>query len=77
MGRTTKRSIIGGDLNLPYEDWNSHVEKSRGTRVFLNRLVWENGCTQKIARSEGMLCLAFILTGPKVCSPLKVMFRDQ
>ena len=46
MGRTTKRCIIGGDLSLPYADWNGHVEKSRGTRVLLNRLVWENGCTQ-------------------------------
>jgi hypothetical protein len=33
--RTTKHSIIGGDLNLFYADWNSHVEKSRGTQVFL------------------------------------------
>jgi len=41
-GRTTKRSIIGGDLNLPYADWNGHTEKSRGTQIFLNRLVWEN-----------------------------------
>jgi len=46
MGRTTKRSIIGGDLNLPYADWNGHVEESRGTGVFLNRPAWENGCTQ-------------------------------
>ena len=35
MGRTTKRSIIGGDLTLPYADWNVHAEKSRGTQVFL------------------------------------------
>jgi len=40
MGRTTKRSIIEGDLNLLYADWNDHVEKSRGIPVFLNRLVW-------------------------------------
>ena len=44
-GRTMKRSIIGGDLNLPYANWNGHAEKSRGTEVFLNRLVWENGYT--------------------------------
>ena len=47
-GRTTKRSIIGGDLNLPYADWNGQAEKSRGTQVFLNRLVWENGYTQVV-----------------------------
>jgi len=43
MGRTTKRSIIRGDLNILYVDWNGHTEKSRGTSIFLNRLVWENG----------------------------------
>jgi endonuclease/exonuclease/phosphatase family metal-dependent hydrolase len=47
-GRTTKRSIIGGDLNLPYADQNGHVKKSRGTQAFLNRLVWENGYTQVV-----------------------------
>jgi len=39
MGRTTKHSITGGDLNIPYADWNGHAEKSRGTQVFLNTLV--------------------------------------
>ena len=31
MGSTMKCSIIGGDLNLTYADWNGHVEKSWGT----------------------------------------------
>jgi len=53
MGRTTKRSIIAGDLNLPYADWNGHAEKSRGTQVFLSRLVWENGYTQVVNSSTG------------------------
>jgi len=48
MGGTTKCSIIGGDLILPYADWNGHAEKSRGTQIFLNRLVWENGYTQLV-----------------------------
>ena len=43
MGNIMKPSVIGGDLNLPYTDWNGHVEKSRGTQVFLNRLVWKKG----------------------------------
>jgi hypothetical protein len=47
-GRTTKLSIIGGDLNLLYAVWNGHVEKSRGTQVFLNRLIWENGYSQAV-----------------------------
>ena len=34
-GRTMKRSISGGDLNLPYADWNGHTEKSSGNQVFL------------------------------------------
>ena len=52
MGRTTKCSIIGGDLILPYVDWNGHVEKVRGTQVFLNRLIWENSYTQ-VVNSQG------------------------
>ena len=43
LGSNTKRSIIGGDLNLPHADWYGHAEKSSGTQVFLNRLLWENG----------------------------------
>jgi hypothetical protein len=48
MGRTTKHSTIGGDLNLPYADWNGHAEKCRRTHVFLNRLVWENSYTRVV-----------------------------
>ena len=48
MGSTMKHSITGGDLNLPNVDWNGHMEKSRGTQVFLNRLVWEKGYTQVV-----------------------------
>ena len=43
-----KRSIIGGDLILTYADWNGHAEKSRGTQIYLNRLVWKNGYTQVV-----------------------------
>jgi len=48
MGRSTKRSIIGGDLNLPYANWNGHAEEPRETRVFLSRLVLENGYTHVV-----------------------------
>ncbi|PNF31656.1 hypothetical protein B7P43_G17059 [Cryptotermes secundus] len=41
-GNCTKRSIIGGDLNLPYADWNVNVECIGGGHAFINRLVWEN-----------------------------------
>jgi hypothetical protein len=46
--RTMKLSIIGGDLNLPYAVWNGHAEKSRGSQVFLNRLVRENEDSQVV-----------------------------
>jgi len=66
MGRTTKRSIIGGDLILPYADWNGHVEKFTGTQVFLNRLVWENNYTQVVnSLNRGDALLDVYLVRPK------------
>jgi len=76
MGRTTKPSTIGGDLSLPYADWKSNTEKSRGTKVILNRLVWEIGYTQ-VVNTRGDALLTFTFSGPKVCSPLAVMFRGS
>ena len=43
---STKRSIIGGDLNLPSADWNGNTGCNGGTQAFINSLVWENGFTQ-------------------------------
>ena len=78
MERTTKRSIIGGDLSVHYADWNSHAEKSRGTQIFLNRLVWEKNYTQVVnSPTRGDALLTFSLSGPKVHSPLAVMFRGS
>jgi hypothetical protein len=51
MGGTTKCSIIGRDLGLLYADSKGHADKSKGTEVFLNRLVWENGYTQLVNNS--------------------------
>jgi hypothetical protein len=42
---STKRSIVGGDLNLPQADWYRNAEGTSGNQVFINRLVWENGHT--------------------------------
>jgi len=39
-------SIIGGDINLLYADWNGHAGKSMGSQVFFKRLVWQNGYSQ-------------------------------
>jgi hypothetical protein len=75
MERTTKHSIIGGDLSSPYADGNSHAEKSRGIQVFLNRLIWENGYTQVInSPTRGDALLTFTFSGPKVRSLLAVIF---
>jgi hypothetical protein len=46
VGNFTKRSIIAGDLNLPYADWNGNVECTTGGQESVNRLVWESGYTQ-------------------------------
>ena len=40
---STKHNIIGGDLNLPYADWNGHVGGNSVTQALINSLVWENG----------------------------------
>jgi hypothetical protein len=48
IGNTKKRSIIGGDLNLPYVDWNRNAGGNIGTQAFINSLVWENGFTQVV-----------------------------
>ena len=45
----TKRSIIGGDLNLPQADWKGNAEKAKGFLACVNNLVWENGYTQAVS----------------------------
>jgi hypothetical protein len=55
---STKRSIIGGDLNLPQVIWNGDAEKERGLQAFVNSLVWDNGYTQVVggpSRGDAML----------------------
>ena len=44
----TKRSIIGGDLNLPRAEWKGDAEKTSGFQAMVNKLVWENGYTQVV-----------------------------
>jgi len=45
-GNCTERSIIGGDLNLPYSDWNGNAGGNTGTEALTNSLVWENSYSQ-------------------------------
>jgi len=47
-GYSTKRSIIGGYLNLPYAEWNGNAGGNSGTQALINSLVWENGYSQVI-----------------------------
>jgi hypothetical protein len=54
----TKRSIIGGDLNLPQASWNGDAEKASGFQAFVKNLVWDNGHTQVVSgptRGDAML----------------------
>jgi hypothetical protein len=54
----TKRSIIGGDLNLSQAIWNGDAEKASGFQAFVNNLVWDNGYTQVVSgptRGDAML----------------------
>jgi len=63
MGRIMKRSISG--LISPYADWNGHTDKSRGTQVLLNRLVWENGYAQVVnSLTQGDALLDIYLVRP-------------
>jgi hypothetical protein len=60
----TKRSIIGGDLNLPQADWNGKTEGASGTQAFLNRLVGEHDITQVIGsptRGNALLDVYLVL----------------
>jgi hypothetical protein len=45
----TKKSITGGDLNLPQAPWNGHVEKMYGVQASLNKLVWDNRYAQMVS----------------------------
>jgi hypothetical protein len=47
-GNLRKRSIIGGDLNLPQVDWKGVVEGTGATQAVINRLVGDNGYAQVV-----------------------------
>jgi hypothetical protein len=48
LGKSKKRSIIGGDLNLPYADWKGKVDVTSGGQTLINRFVSENGYAQVV-----------------------------
>ena len=47
-GNSTKRSITGSGLNLPYADCNGNAGGNSGTQALINSLVWENGYGQVV-----------------------------
>jgi hypothetical protein len=68
LGNSTKRSIIGEDLNLPYAVWNGNAECTSGSQAFVNttRLVWENWYTQFVDRpTRGDALLVVYLVRPE------------
>jgi len=65
-GNSTKRSIIGDDLKLPYADWNGNTCFNRGNQAFINSLVWENGFTRVVdSPTRGDALLDVYLFRPK------------
>jgi hypothetical protein len=77
-GNSTKRSINGGDLNLPCVDRNGLAGGNSGTQAFINSLVWKDGSLRgEVAQPEGMHCWMFTLSDPKVRSSLAVSFRGS
>jgi hypothetical protein len=51
LGNSMKRSIIGGDLNLPQIDWNGTTEGTSVTQIeLINRLMWDKGYTQVVGK---------------------------
>jgi len=70
-GNSTKRSIIGGDLNLPYADWNGNAGGNNGSQALINNLVWENGNSQVIdspTRGDALLDVYLVRPGSSVTS---------
>ena len=65
-GICTKRSIIGGDLNLPYADWKGNVGGNSETQEIINKLIWENDYSQVIdGPTRGDALLDIFLVRPE------------
>jgi hypothetical protein len=64
----TKRSIVGGDLNLPQENWKGDAEKASRFQACVNNLVWDSGYTQVVSgTTRGDALLDIYLLRPE-CS---------
>ena len=72
-GNSAKNSIIGGDLNLPYADWDENASGNIVTQALINSLVWEKGYSQVVdSPTRGDALLDVHLVRPKVRSPIPV-----
>jgi len=70
-GNSTKRSINGGDLNLPYADRNGNAGGNIGTQALIESLVWENGYSQLIdspTRGDALLDVYLVRAESSVTS---------
>jgi hypothetical protein len=47
-GNSTKRSIVAGDINLPWANWKGNVGCSSEAQTLINNLVWDSGYTQVV-----------------------------
>ena len=79
LGNSTKRSTIGGDLNLPQVDWKGVAEGASLTQAFINRLVWDNGYTKVVGKpTRGDSLLDVYLRSTRKCTHiLWYVARDQ
>jgi hypothetical protein len=66
LGNSTKRSTIEGNLNLLQADWKGIAEGGSVAQAFINRLVWNNRCTQVVGKpTRGDLLLDVYLVRPE------------
>ena len=78
LGNSMKRSIIGGDLNLPQVNREGIADGTSVTQAFINRLVWDNGYTQVVGKpTRGDSLLDVYLVRPESalisCGTVQVM----
>jgi hypothetical protein len=65
MSNLTRRSIIGGDLNLPHANWAGVAAKENGFQTLVHKLIWENGYTQVFSeptRGDALLDIYLLKT---------------
>jgi hypothetical protein len=78
LGNSTKRSIIGEDLNLLSAERNGNAECTSGSQAFVNRLVWENGYTQVVnSPTQGDALLDVYLVQPESSFTLQHSTGDE